>query len=169
MTNKATPATINGWTVLVHPLFLAQLEKLTKQVEALQKKDPSGYIHKNPTKRLQAIHNLAFNKIPMDPTLSEYRQGDTLGADHKHWFRAKIFQQYRLFFRYDLKARIIILAWVNGEDTKRAYDSSTDAYAVFRKMLGKSKPPTDWPALMAEAEEEAKRLAEVRKKKGLPT
>ncbi|MBW2709593.1 MAG: type II toxin-antitoxin system YhaV family toxin [Deltaproteobacteria bacterium] len=27
----------------------------------------------------------------------------TLGNNHKHWFCAKFFQQYRLFFRYHLE------------------------------------------------------------------
>ena len=50
----------------------------------------------------------------------EYRKGGTLGDEHKHWFRAKFFQQYRLFFRYHGPSKVIVLAWVNDEDTKRA-------------------------------------------------
>jgi toxin YhaV len=69
-----------------------------------------------------------FEAIPQDPTRAEYRQGDTLGEEHKHWCRAKFFQQYRLFFRYDFASRVIIFAWVNDDDSKRAYGSSDDAY-----------------------------------------
>ncbi|MCW8410513.1 type II toxin-antitoxin system YhaV family toxin [Legionella sp. PATHC035] len=36
----------------------------------------------------------------MDPLASEHQQDSTLGTNHKHWFQAKFFQQYRLFFRY---------------------------------------------------------------------
>lgn len=93
----------------------------------LRKKDPEGYSKKNASKRLAAIVNLAFNIIPQDPSRPEYRQGGTLGEDRKHWFRAKFFQQYRLFFRYHAAAKIIVLAWVNDENTKRAYESSEDA------------------------------------------
>lgn len=93
----------------------------------LRKKDPEGYSKKNASKRLAAIVNLAFNIIPRDPSRPEYRQGGTLGEDRKHWFRAKFFQQYRLFFRYHAAAKIIVLAWVNDENTKRAYESSEDA------------------------------------------
>ena len=104
---------VNGWTVFAHPLFLAQLETLTSQVEALRRKDPTGYLKKNATKRLAAIQQLAFEIISQDPTRPEYRQGNTLGDQHRHWFRAKFFQQYRLFFRYHATAKVIVFAWVN--------------------------------------------------------
>ncbi|MBP6597502.1 MAG: type II toxin-antitoxin system YhaV family toxin [Arenimonas sp.] len=70
---------VHGWTVFAHPLFLAQLDTLNAQVEALQRKDPVGYVKKNATKRLAAIRQLAFEVIPQDPTRPEYRQGNTLG------------------------------------------------------------------------------------------
>ena len=50
----------------------------------------------------------------------------TLGDAYRHWFRAKFFQQYRLFFRYHAASRIIVYAWVNDEDTRRAYESADD-------------------------------------------
>lgn len=147
----ATPLVINGWSIFVHPLFLSQLEALTGQVEAFQRKDPQGYVKKNATKRLAAIQKLAFEVIPQDPSRPEYRQGGTLGIEYKHWFRAKFFQQYRLFFRYHAQAKIIVLAWVNDEDTKRAYESSDDAYRVFRRMLEGGNPPDDWDELLRQA------------------
>lgn len=104
------PLVINGWAILAHPLFLGQFEALLAQVEQLRARDPVGYVRKNATKRLAAITTLAFEVIPQDPARPEYRQGDTLGADYKHWFRAKFFQQYRLFFRYHLASWIIVLA-----------------------------------------------------------
>lgn len=155
---KPAPLVIHGWTVFAHPLFLAQLEVLAQQVEALKQKDPSGYVKKNASKRLAAITKLAFDIIPQDPSRPEYRQGSTLGDDHKHWFRAKFFQQYRLFFRYHVSSKVIVFAWVNDEDTKRAYESSDDAYRVFRKMLGRGQPPDDWNQLLAEARAEGQRL-----------
>lgn len=142
---------VNGWTIFAHPLFLAQLDVLSRQVEALKQKDPAGYMKKNASKRLAAITKLAFNVIPQDPTRPDYRQGNTLGDDHKHWFRAKFFQQYRLFFRYHASSKVIVFAWVNDSDTKRAYESSDDAYRVFRNMLESGHPPDDWSELLAEA------------------
>jgi toxin YhaV len=142
------PVAINGWTIYLHPLFHMQLVNLQRQVDALRIKDPTGYQRRNATKRLAAIAKLAFDAIPQDPTRVEYRQGGTLGEEHKHWFRAKFFQQYRLFFRYHAASKIIVLAWVNDEDTKRAYESDDDAYRVFKKMLEKGNPPDDWDALV---------------------
>lgn len=145
------PLVIHGWTVFAHPLFMMQVETLAQQVSSLQQKDPVGYVKKNATKRLAAITKLAFDVIPQDPTRPEYRQGNTLGEENKHWFRAKFFQQYRLFFRYHAPSKVIVLAWVNDEDTKRAYESSEDAYRVFRKLLESGHPPGDWEQLLAQA------------------
>jgi toxin YhaV len=136
-----TPLVVNGWTLYAHPLFLDQVESLIARVEALRKKDSKGYTKKNATKRLAAIGKLVFEVIPQEPTRPEYRQGNTLGQQHRHWFRARFFQQYRLFFRFHAEARIIVYAWVNDEDTKRAYESADDAYRVFRKMLEGGNPP----------------------------
>jgi toxin YhaV len=152
MTGPATaPIVVNGWSVFLHPLFLDQLESLLDTVETLKKKDPQGYTGRNATKRLAAIARLAFEVIPRDPAAPEYRQGDTLGPEHRHWFRAKFFQQYRLFFRYDARSKMIIYAWVNDEDSKRAYGSRTDAYLVFNRMLTRGTPPDAWTDLIAEA------------------
>lgn len=155
---QATPLVVNGWTVFAHPLLLDQLDDLTQQVEALKRKDSSGFIKKNATKRLAAIAKLAFEVIPQDPARPEYRQGNTLGEDHKHWFRAKFFQQYRIFFRYHAQSRVIVFAWVNDEDTKRAYESGDDAYRVFRKMLERGHPPDDWDHLLDESRAASARL-----------
>jgi toxin YhaV len=149
---------INGWTVFAHPLFLEQLESLIRQVESLKQKDPTGFGRKNATKRLAAIARLAFEVIPADPERAEYRQGTALGAGHRHWFRAKFFQQYRLFFRYHAASKVIVYAWVNDEDSKRAYESSTDAYRVFSKMLESGRPPDNWDRLLAAARAESARL-----------
>lgn len=152
------PLVVNGWTLFAHPVFLEQLETLTVQVEALQRKDPAGYVKKNATKRLAAIAKLAFEVIPQEPTRPEFRQGNTLGDEHRHWFRARFFQQYRLFFRFHAQAKVIVYAWVNDEDTKRAYESTDDAYRVFRKMLDSGHPPSEWNQLLAEARAESERL-----------
>jgi toxin YhaV len=144
MASQAKLAAAHGWTLLMHPLFELQLNGLIAKVETLKAKHPE-----NDTKRLAAIEALVFDIIPQDPARLEYRQGATLGAQHKHWFRAKFFQQYRLFFRYHQASKIIVYAWVNDETTLRAYDSKTDAYQVFARMLQSGNPPDDWEDLIA--------------------
>ena len=161
---ELTPLVINGWTIFAYPLFLDQLAVLTVQVESIRQKDPNGFVRKNAAKRLAAIAKLAFGVIPQDPSRPEYRQGSTLGEDHKHWFRARFFQQYRLFFRYHARSKVIVYAWVNDADTKRAYESRDDAYRVFRKMLESGHPPDDWERLLSAARAGSDRLRRVRAK-----
>jgi toxin YhaV len=137
---KSAPLLIHGWTVFAHPLFLAQLESLAAQVELLKAKDPVGYVNKNATKRLAAIAKLAFDVIPQDPTKPEYRQGHTLGGDHKHWFRAKFFQQYRLFFRYHAPSQVIVLASGQPPDD---WDQLLKASQTAGRLLSGMAPPSE--------------------------
>ncbi|MBH8552627.1 type II toxin-antitoxin system YhaV family toxin [Nostocaceae cyanobacterium CENA357] len=157
------PLVINGWNIFAHSLFLNQFEELLTQVENLRQKNPQDYKKKNATKRLAAIVKLAFDVIPQDPTRSYYRQGNTLGDDYKHWLRAKFFQQYRLFFRYHQESKIIVFVWVNDQNSKRSYDSNTDAYRVFKKMLESGHPPDDWDDLLKYAKGETNRLEKIAK------
>ena len=111
---------VNGWRLHGHPLFLDQFEALTNAVATARAKEPDAYKEKRPAKLLAALVRLVADDIPADPAAPKYRQGDTLGRGGSHWFRAKFFQQYRLFFRFNSRAKIIIFAWGNDDDTKRA-------------------------------------------------
>jgi toxin YhaV len=143
---------VNGWQLFAHPLFLDQFEKLIEAVERLKAKDPEGFKDTANAKLLSAIEKLVFKQIPEDPTRPEYRQGGSLGGRRKYWFRAKFGRQrFQLFFRYSSEAKIIVYAWVNDQNTLRAYGAKTDAYTVFKTMLDKGNPPDDWPSLLADA------------------
>ena len=146
-----TEIQINGWRIYFGQLFLDQYLQLMAAVEKDRSNDPQGFESRRAAKLFAATRRLIFEDIPMDPSDPRFRHGNTLGEDYRHWFRAKFFQQYRIFFRFTEKQRIIVYAWVNDEDTKRAYDSKSDAYRVFRKMLGRGRPPDDWPTLLREA------------------
>ena len=101
------------------------------------------------SKLLAAISEIALKRIPADPANQRYRLGEALGPENKHWFRDKFGNgRFRLFFRFDSRAKIIIYAWVNDERTLRTYGAKTDAYAVFSKMLGSGNPPRDWDDLL---------------------
>jgi Toxin with endonuclease activity, of toxin-antitoxin system len=78
-----------GWALYLHPLFQQQLEKLTAQVEALKAKDPLGYKQQPATKLLATLNRYVREIIPRNPNAAEFRQGNTLGPDNRHWFRAK--------------------------------------------------------------------------------
>lgn len=163
--SPVVPLVVNGWTLFAHPSFLDQAAELAEKVAALKDANPGGYRSKNATKRLAAITKLIFEEIPSDPADPKFRQGNTLGDEHRHWFRAKFFQQYRLFFRFHAESRIIIFAWVNDDTTLRAYDSRTDAYRVFKGMLDDGNPPGDWKALLASAQKSSGQLAELMEEK----
>ena len=140
---------INGWTLYAHPLLLDQLERLATAVEKARSKNLQHYQASANAKLLAQLNRLVFESIPLDPTRPEFRQGGTLGASRKHWFRAKLGGgRFRLFFRYSSNAKIIVYAWVNDSDTLRTYGSKSDAYAVFKTMLDKGNPPEDWDALL---------------------
>jgi toxin YhaV len=104
----------NGWTLYLHPLFQQQLEKITAQVENLQAKDPLRYKEQSATKLLATINRCMREIIPRDPSAAEFRQGNTLGADNRQWFRAKFHQRYRLFFRFSSKEKVIVDASVRS-------------------------------------------------------
>lgn len=156
-----TSLIINGWRIGAHPLFFDQLELLIDQVKYYKRKDPEGFSKKNVTKRLAAISKLTFEIIPQNPGNDIYRQGNTLGMENRHWFRAKFFQQYRLFFRFNKENKIILYVWINDENNKRAYGSDNDAYKVFCKMLKNKNPPNDWKALL-EACQQNRRILSAR-------
>ncbi len=121
-------------------------------VERARRSDPEGWRHKADARLLSALRLLALERIPRDPLAPEFRQGNTLGREHRHWFRAKFgASRFRLFFRADSRARIIVYAWVNDRDTLRKAGAGTDPYAVFGRMLASGNPPGDWAALLATA------------------
>jgi toxin YhaV len=139
-----------GWTILAHPQFLSQIEKLVAGAEGEVAGLPAG---PGPnTKLLAHLLDLVLEKIPRDPGNPAFRHGGTLRGDRKNWFRAKTGNgRYRLFYRFQSSTRLIVCAWVNDETSLRAYGSKTDAYAVFAKMLDAGDPPNDWDALLAAA------------------
>jgi len=125
--------TVNGWTILAHPVFLDAMERL---VEASRTEQAKGKDAPRPnTKLLGHIVDLAFEKIPADPGGTQFRHGGTLGEAIRHWFRAKTgAARYRLFYRFHSRSKVIVLSWI-----------------VFAGMLEDGNPPDDWSQLLASA------------------
>jgi len=137
-----------GWTLLFHDCVIGQLQRLYAVAQRAETKDPQGFASNANVKLFRVLAQLMMEAIPSDPARAEYRQGNTLGTAYRHWRRAKIGRRFRLFFRYDDRAKIIIYAWVNDEQTLRSTGSKSDPYSVFEKMLGRGHPPDDWKALV---------------------
>ena len=144
---------VNGWRLFQYPLFESQLRKLTEAVQQLSISQPDTYGGHPKTKLLAMIHRYVTEIIPRNPNAPEFRQGDTLGPDNRHWFRAQFHQRYRLFFRFSTKDKVIVYVWVNDEFTLRKAGSKTDAYAVFKSMLNAGDPPRTLEALLKPAKE----------------
>jgi toxin YhaV len=143
---------INGWTLLFHDCIIKQLTRLQTASERAKKAHPEHYHTNANVKLFRAVSALIFKQIPLDPSHENFRQGNTLGTQHRHWRRAKIGRRFRLFFRYDSNAKIIIFAWINDENTLRTAGSKNDPYAVFQQMLNKGNPPDDWNTLLQQSQ-----------------
>lgn len=137
--------------MLTHPHFEDQYAKWKTQVQKLRAKKPDSYLQSDVTKRFAALDRMAFEVIPQNPDDPRFQIGNTLGEANRAWRRAKFGQQYRLFFRFDSKSKVIILGWVNDSDSLRAYGSKNDAYLVFAKFLGDGNPPTNWNDLIEQS------------------
>ncbi|WP_323073325.1 type II toxin-antitoxin system YhaV family toxin [Mycetohabitans endofungorum] len=146
----------HGWNVLFHECLIEQLVKLHAATQRAQQQDPQGFESNVNVRLFAALSKLIFEAVPSDPSREEYRQGNTMGAEFRHWRRAKIGRRFRLFFRFDSKTRIIIFAWVNDENTLRSSGSKSDPYAVFQRMLECGHPPDDWAALVSASQSDWK-------------
>lgn len=137
-----------GWLLLAHPHFEDQWSTLSNEVVRLASKRPDSYRSHPKTKRLATVEKLVFEVIPSDPANALWLQGNTLGRENRSWRRAKFGQQYRLFFRFDSAAKIIVYGWMNDEHSLRARKSKKDAYSVFATMLQSGNPPSSWDELL---------------------
>ena len=165
MERSAPPASeINGWAVYAHPLFLDQVESL---VDAVEGEVAKGKAETANMKVLRGVYYHAFEAIPAAPDDPRFRQGTTLGPEYRHWFRARFGHgRFRLFYRYQSKARIIVLGWVNDANTLRTHGDRRDAYTVFSRMLASGSPPDLWEDLYeaARSVQAVRRLKKVKRK-----
>lgn len=144
----------HGWHLFGRPLLCDQLERLADATNRAKQADPPNWRQNTNVKIRAALTDLILDRIPSDPFSPAYRQGNTLGPAHRHWFRAKFGgNRLRLFFRADAASRTIVYAWVNDRDTLRKSGSANDPYALFAAMLARGNPPTDWPSLLAAAQQ----------------
>ncbi len=145
----------NGWKLYLHPVFQKVFDRLTDEVKKIQLSDTDNYQSHPKAKLLKRIIDLILVEIPADPSASQFLQGNTLGKSYRHWYRAKFFGRFRLFYRYSSSQKIIIYAWINDENTLRKSGSKSDPYIVFFKRLQKGKPPDRWEQLIEECQDKS--------------
>ena len=144
----------HGWTLLFHDCLIDQLRKLDRAVRRARRSDPTGFASNANVELFRGLSRLMLKVVPQDPSRDEYRQGNTLGPRYRHWRRARIGRRFRLFFRYDAKAKVIVYAWVNDRRTLRSPGSKSDPYSVFARMLARGNPPDNWDELLTASRQE---------------
>lgn len=149
---------INGWRIQQIKAFEQRYNELVSQVKDLSEKDPKGYKFHPATKLLKSIQETIKN-IAQDPFDKKFRLGKALGAKYTHWRRAKnlLPSRYRLFFRAHTPDQIIILAWVNDDNTLRKEGDKKDVYSVFEHMLDAGIVPNDLQSLKEQAKDPPQR------------
>lgn len=143
------PIEKNGWTLLFHDAFIAQLTALARAAEKAQKKGPAAAEKSQSVKLLSALSDHIFRIVPEDPAHPKFEQGNTLSPRHRGWRRAKFFQRYRLFFRFHTTSRIVVFAWVYDATSLRSKGGRRDPYAIFERMLDRGDPPDRWESRLA--------------------
>ncbi len=134
---------VKGWRILLHPLVL-------ERIQEWQARATKGDVRSH--KLLAGLNQLMFEVIPSDPGHPRLYVGHSLGSAFAHWRRAKMYQRYRVFFRFSSAHRSIVLVWINDERSLRAYGAATDAYATFQRMIERGTPPDDLDQLLWESE-----------------
>ena len=147
----------HGWSIYLYPPFAARFRALIAEVQGLERANPEGFKRHASTKLLGALTGIIRDLVPRNPDAPEFRLGATLGP-YTQWRRVKghgLPVRYRLFYRFMSKAKVLVFAWLNDDDTLRKADAKTDVYAVFQKMLARGEVPDDFEALLTQAQESA--------------
>jgi toxin YhaV len=142
---------VNGWRLFYFRAFATTLNELEASVTKLAKRDPAGYKAHPKTRLLASIYQAITRAVPADPDHPSFRLGKSLGREFTHWRRVKsrLPDRYRLFFRFTSKpVKVIVYAWINGEDTLRKAEAKTDVYATFQRMLERGEVPTSIEELL---------------------
>jgi toxin YhaV len=147
---------VNGWRLFQYALFEDQVRKLSERVAQLAAEQPDSYREHPSVKLLATIRCYLMEIIPRGPNAPEFREGNTLIPDNRHWFRAKFHERFRFFFRFSTKQKLIVYVWVNDEASLRKAGSKPDVYATFKSMLESGDPPQSLDALLHSAHDKRK-------------
>ena len=135
-------------TPLSHDCLIDQLRTLRRTVERTRRRDATGSASNANARLFRALSRLMPEVIPPDPSRAEYRQGNTLGPRHHRWRRARTAMRFRLFLRFEARAKVVVHTWVHDQATRRSTGSRADPYTVFAKMPARGNPPGDGSSLM---------------------
>ncbi|PSB06662.1 endonuclease [Pleurocapsa sp. CCALA 161] len=137
---------INGWTILFHPLFNDQWQKLLHLVKSLRSRLPTDDFVKHPQVKLfKALTVGIEEKIPNDPKSSYFALRKPLDK-YSRLKKMGLPNRYRLFFKVFPQQKVIIILWLgfprkegDKKDCPKGYRFAY--YRVFAKMVKKGQFP----------------------------
>ena len=138
------PLRINGWLVLLHPLFARRYQALRDEALRLKQELPDeGWRHHPTVKLVAGLRTLILEIAPQDPNAAEFR----LRTPLEHFRRAKgkgLPPRYRLFWVFSTRAKTIIFLYLNDVATLRKEGATSDPYAVFAQLVRRGELGADF-------------------------
>jgi toxin YhaV len=145
------------WRTYFHPAFRARYEALRAAAREIGRTLPEEEARRHPTVKLLGATNRLLNEIvPTDPNAPEFRLSGSLSK----FRRARghgLPERYRLFWVFSTSQRIIIVLYLNDEETLRQAGSRTDPYAVFSRLVERGEIGADFAANWEIVEAERRR------------
>ena len=74
----------NGWRLLFHHELVEQLRKVRRARDRAERRDSERRTSNANTRLFDALARAMLETIPEDPSRRAYRQGNTLGGQHRH-------------------------------------------------------------------------------------
>lgn len=135
----------NGWTILFHPLFHNQWQKLLEQVKYLRTvKTQEDYVLHPQVKLFKALTIGIEEKISQDPLGSHFALKKPLNK-YSRLKKMGLPKRYRLFFKVFEQQKVIIILWLGFP---RKEGDNKDCYRLFAKMVEKGHFPASIEDLM---------------------
>ena len=107
----------HGWTLLFHEGFIEQLRKVQAAAVPLSDSEPQQFDGDANAKLFQALSHRVMDAVPGDPSRDEFRYCNIAEPAHSIWRCARIGRRFRLFFRYDARAKVIVFAALKDRAT----------------------------------------------------
>ena len=150
------PPRINGWLMLLHPIFEQRYRSLLADVRRLNNELASEEAYRqHPTVKLTAaVRRLVLEIVPQNPNAREF----LLRRPLQHFRRAKkrgLPPRYRLFWVVSVEASTIIFLYLNDEATLRKEGARTDPYTIFKRLVERGEIGADFAANLAAFTEES--------------
>lgn len=100
----------HGWTLLFHEGLIEQLRKVQAAAGPVVGSELQRFDGNANAKLFQTLSHWVMDAVPGDPSRDAFRHCNIAEPAHSNWRCAKIGGRFRLFFRYDARAKVIVFA-----------------------------------------------------------